>query len=285
MHFLNHLWAGALVVLLGSSYSNASPAPTQSLGRDDHQTRVIAGVTIPDTPVVRAAQAYARAHANDMTYNHVMRSWLFGAIIISRSKDRLTIDPEVHAVAALLHDLGWDNTGELVSPDKRFEVDGAIAAWNFIESSLHNGTIHSHDWDDDRKWLVWDSIALHTTPSIFAYKQPLVFLTAAGINADFHGPDSDLSGLITWDDYYQVKAAFPRLDLASGVSEIICGFARNKPATTYGRLHYASYILNCRLIFELDNFMMQFGVRYIANYSQNAVGHLGIDQVENALPN
>lgn len=238
MHFLHHLWAGALVVLLGSSYSNASPGPIQSLSRDHNRTRVIAGVTIPDTPVVRAAEAYARAHADDMTYNHVMRSWLFGAIMISRSKDRLAIEPEVHAVAALLHDLGWDNTDELVSPDKRFEVDGAIAAWNFIESSVHNGTIHSNDWDDERKWLVWDAIALHTTPSIFAYKQPLVFLTAAGINADFHGPESDLSGLITWNDYCQVKAAFPRLDLASGVSKIICGFARNKPATTYGMLTY-----------------------------------------------
>jgi hypothetical protein len=35
----------------------------------------------------------------------------------------------------------------------------------------------------------------------------------------------------------------------------------------------------------LDNFMMQFGVRYVANYSQNAVGLLGIDEIENALPN
>jgi len=242
MHFLKYLWAGALLVLLGSSSSNASPRPIQTSNGDKNQTRVIAGVTIPDTPVVRAAQAYARAHSDDMTYNHIMRSWLLGAIIISRSKDHAAIDPEVHAVAVLLHDLGWDNTGELVSTDKRFEVDGAIAAWNFIESSVSNGTIHSLDWGDDRKWLVWDAIALHTNPSIFAYKQPLVFLTAAAINADFRGPDSDLSGLVTWDDYYRVKAAFPRLDLASGVSKIMCGFARNKPATTYGRLLYAQTI-------------------------------------------
>jgi hypothetical protein len=30
--------------------------------------------------------------------------------------------------------------------------------------------------------------------------------------------------------------------------------------------------------------MMQFGIRFVANYSQNAVGHLGIDEIENALP-
>ncbi|TAQ87375.1 hypothetical protein B7494_g4303 [Chlorociboria aeruginascens] len=263
MHLFKQFYTGAFLVFL-CSFSTASSSITKARNRD---TQVIAGVTVPDTPLVHEAQAYARTHANDMTYNHVMRSWLFGAIIISRSENRSIIDPEAHAVAALLHDLGWDNTGELISPDKRFEVDGAIAARNFIEASVNNGTTHSHKWDDNRKQLVWDTIALHTTPSIFVYKQPLVFLTAAGINADFHGPDSDPSGLLTWEDYYQVKATFPRLDLASGVSEILCGFARDKPATTY------------------DNMMMQFGVRYVANYSQNAVGHLGIDEVENALPN
>jgi hypothetical protein len=159
MHCLHQLRAGALLVILWSTYSNASPGAIQTRGRDYNRTQVIAGVTIPDTPVVRAAQAYARAHSDDMTYNHIMRSLLFGAIIINRSKDGTAIDPEVHAVAALLHDLGWDNTGELVSADRRFEVDGAVAAWNFIESSVQNGTIHGHDWNDDRKWLVWDAIA------------------------------------------------------------------------------------------------------------------------------
>src|SRR6266498_5859447 len=41
-------------------------------------TTVIAGVMVPNTPIVQAAQAYARAHSDDMTFNHVMRSWLFG---------------------------------------------------------------------------------------------------------------------------------------------------------------------------------------------------------------
>ncbi|KAH8587782.1 hypothetical protein B0O99DRAFT_556103 [Bisporella sp. PMI_857] len=267
MHLLKQLRVGALFIIIGSSFSNAAPRIIKESREDKTNTQIIAGVTVPDTPLVRSAQSYARAHADDMSYNHIMRSWLFGAIIIQRSESRSVIDPEVHAVAALLHDLGWDNTNELVSNDKRFEVDGAIAAWNFIEASVLNGTAHSRKWDDNQKQLLWDTIALHTTPSIFAYKQPVVFLTAAGINADFLGPDSDLSGLLTWNDYYQVKAAFPRLDLASGVTKIICGFAANKPATTY------------------DNFMKEFGVKYIQNYSENAVGKLGIDMVENALPN
>lgn len=198
-------------------------------------TTVIAGVTVPNTPIVQAAQAYARAHSDDMTFNHVMRSWLFGAIIISKNSTlNSTIDPETHAVAAILHDLGWDNTGELVSTDKRFEVDGAIAAWAFIDSALENGT--AQGWDEHRKQLVWDSIALHTDPSIFQYKQPVVKTTATGILADFQGPNSDLSHTLTWDEYYRVKDAFPRLDLGPSVSKIICGFASTKPATTYGEM-------------------------------------------------
>lgn len=121
-----------------------------------------------------------------------------------------------------------------MSPDRRFEVDGAVEAWAFIEKEVANGTVDGEVWDEARKWLVWDTIALHTSPQFFVYKQPLVFLTAAGINADFHGPDSDASGLLTWSDYYKVKKAFPRLDLAGGVTRIMCGFARDKPATTYG---------------------------------------------------
>jgi hypothetical protein len=236
MYFVGQLRIGALLALLGSSFSNASPVIVNAQDGDTNRTQVIAGVTVPDTHLVRAAQAYARAHADDMSYNHIMRSWLFGATIINRSENRSTIDLEVHAVAALLHDLGWDNTGELVSTDKRFEVDGAIAARNFIETSVNNGITHSDKWDDNQKQLVWDAIALHTQPTIYVYKQPLVFLTAAGINSDFQGPDSDPSGLLTWDDFNQVKSAFPRLDLASGVSKIFCGFARTKPATTYGKL-------------------------------------------------
>ncbi|CZR56833.1 uncharacterized protein PAC_06722 [Phialocephala subalpina] len=196
-------------------------------------TIVIAGVTVPNTPIVQAAQVYARAHADDMTFNHIMRSWLFGAIIINKNATlSSTIEPETLAVAV------WDNTGALISTDKRFEVDGAIAAWDFIDSAVTNGT--AHGWDEYRKQLVWDSIVLHTDPSIFQYKQPVVKTTATGIFADFQGPNSDLSHTLTWDEYYQVKDAFPRLDIGPSVTRIICGFARTKPATTYSKISRTS---------------------------------------------
>lgn len=79
---------------------------THSAGR--YPTRNIAGVSVIDTPLVRAAQDLARVHGDVHTYRHVMRSWLFGAIMIGRNETlKKTIDLEVHAVSALLHDLGW----------------------------------------------------------------------------------------------------------------------------------------------------------------------------------
>ena len=86
----------------------------------------------------------------------------------------------MHAISAILHDLGWDPTGALVSADKRFEVDGAIAARAFLDREGK-----AEDWDARRTQLVWDSIALHATPSIAAHKEPEVQACAYGILADF----------------------------------------------------------------------------------------------------
>jgi hypothetical protein len=197
-------------------------------------TTTIAGITVIDTPLVNAAKSYARSHSSDTTFNHVMRSWMFGTIISQKILPPGAIDVELQAVSAILHDLGWDNTGELVSKDKRFEVDGAIAATAWIDSQVKKGT--TTGWDEHRKQLVWDVIALHTTPSIAQYKQPVVSIVAAGIASDFRGPESDPTGTLTWDEYNAVKNEFPRLNLARGVREIICGFVDTKPATTYGKL-------------------------------------------------
>lgn len=251
MQIFQSLNIAALLV----AFTNATPlgpSPSASLSsRIDIPITIIAGVTVPDTPLVRAAQSLARAHNEDVTYNHVMRSWLFGALIISHNPLLAsTIDLETHAIAALLHDLGLDNTGALISPDKRFEVDGAIAARNFLHTAIQNGTAPQADWDEHRIQLIWDTIALHTDPSIFRYKQPVVNFTATGIFADFQGPLSDLSGTLTWDEYYQVVDAFPRLDLGPSFEKWVCGFARSKPATTYGWCFNSYYFVFLRKFVE-----------------------------------
>ncbi|QDS76372.1 hypothetical protein FKW77_003359 [Venturia effusa] len=225
-------------------------------------TTTIAGITVPNTPLIKASTAYARAHSSDVTYNHIIRSWLFSTIIIQKTASPGDIDPEVYSLSAILHDLGWDSTGTLVSEDKRFEIDGAIAAREFIEGEVRSGRVQG--WDEHRKQLVWDTIALHTTPSIAMYKQPVVALVGAGIACDFQGPASDPTGLLTWDEYNAVVKDFPRLDLAGSIRKIICRFVDTKPGTT------------------IDTWMQPYGVKYKAD-TYTVAGKSGIDMVDNAL--
>ncbi|KAK5994842.1 hypothetical protein PT974_03228 [Cladobotryum mycophilum] len=204
--------------------------------------RTIAGVEVVDTPIVRDAHDYAVKHSSDFTYKHVMRSWLFGAIVIKHNETlRNTVDLEVHAVAALLHDLGWDQTpgSPFVSHDKRFEVDGAIAAREFIRNNEHG-----KKWDERRVQLVWDAIALHTQPSIYNYKELEVVTTGNGITSDFQGP---ILG-ITQKEYSAVLSEFPSNGMRDGLNNTILWFCQSKPSTTY------------------DTWMQPWGDNYVSSY-------------------
>lgn len=204
-----------------------SPKPWHDGG---YPTRHIAGVPVIDTPLVRSAHDFARQHSNEMVYKHVMRSWLFGAAIISNNSTlNKTIDVEAHAVATLLHDVGWDQTpgSPVISSDKRFEVDGAIAARDFINEHNQDGK-----WNEHRIQLVWDAIALHTQQSLFDYKEPLVKITGKGIQVDFVGV---LPGL-SQKAYDSIIAEFPHDDFVEGISGALVWLCETKPSTTYGLL-------------------------------------------------
>jgi hypothetical protein len=74
-----------------------------------HATRIIAGVSVPDTPLINASIALAQQSLPTNGFNHVMRSWLNGQAIINHleSENRSVIDVEAFGVATILHDLGW----------------------------------------------------------------------------------------------------------------------------------------------------------------------------------
>jgi hypothetical protein len=47
----------------------------------------------------------ARRYSEDHLFNHVMRTWLFGALVISHNTTlQQTVDLEVHAIGSLLHE-------------------------------------------------------------------------------------------------------------------------------------------------------------------------------------
>lgn len=84
-------------------------------------TRVIAGIPVPNTPLINSSIALARAALPDQGYNHVMRSWLNGQAIINNLPiaNRSQIDQEAFGIATILHDLGWYTTPSLSHPFKR----------------------------------------------------------------------------------------------------------------------------------------------------------------------
>jgi hypothetical protein len=50
-----------------------------------HPTKVIAGVTIPDTPLITKVIEFARKHSSDFAFNHVQRTMLLGFVMRTRS--------------------------------------------------------------------------------------------------------------------------------------------------------------------------------------------------------
>ena len=72
-------------------------------------TRVLAGITVPDTPTINASIALAHDSLPSQAFNHVMRTWLNGQATIEKMSktQRDRVDEEAFGVAAILHDMGW----------------------------------------------------------------------------------------------------------------------------------------------------------------------------------
>src|SRR5574339_289412 len=120
-------------------------------------TRLIAGVGVPDSPLITAAIEYTQRLSEPYLFNHAMRSWLF-AEMIGRAKG-INYDREVVAIGTILHDIGLTAS---VSGPNRFEVNGADAALSFIKG---------HGFSDRRAQLIWDLVALNSTPSLALHKE------------------------------------------------------------------------------------------------------------------
>jgi len=204
------------------------------------KTRVLGGITVVDTPLVARAMELAKACSEPYLFNHAVRSWLF-AVRLGQLQG-IPHDAEVVAVGSLLHDLGLTNG---VTGPKRFEIEGADAARAFArEQGL----------DDRRVQLIWDTVALNSTPSIALHKEAEVALSTAGIGLDYGGPQYDR---IPPDEMKSILAAFPRLDMKRCFTDAVCRIVRTKPETTY------------------DNFARDFGERFVPDYkAQSSVDFL-----------
>lgn len=205
---------------------------------------VISQALFPDTPSVKSTLKFIREYLDDPSYNHVVRSAFFSLKLATNiARDDVdshlkSADQEVLVVANLLHDMAWNpelpTTRQFVSKDKRFEVDGANAARDFLRELPGD-----HGWNPRRLQLVWDAIALHSTASIAWHKEPEVAICQYGILVDVVGvPELPLPGIpesckVSREEFDKIYSTFPSLKLAGYLKEAMCALCREKPESTY----------------------------------------------------
>jgi hypothetical protein len=174
---------------------------------------------------------YAQRLSEPYLFNHAMRSWLF-AETIGRMKG-IDYDHEVVAIGTILHDIGL-TAG--VSGPNRFEVNGADAALSFIKGE---------GLSDRRAQLIWDLVALNSTPSLALHKEPEVAVGTMGIGLDYGGFGVEA---LPAGDVERILGAFPRLRMKQRFTGTCCRLVRAKPETSH------------------DNFLRDFGERFVPGY-------------------
>jgi hypothetical protein len=197
----------------------------------DIDARLMAGVSLPDSPLITEVLGYARRTYEPYLFNHAMRSWLFAAKI--GQVKGIDCDLEVVAIGTILHDIGL---AAAVPGSNRFEVNGAAAALSFV---TERGIAPR------RAQLIWDLVALNSTPSIALHKEPEVALGTMGIGLDYGGFGFEL---IASADMTDVLRAFPRLKMKEKFTETCCRLVTAKPETSS------------------DNFLRDFGERFVPGY-------------------
>jgi HD superfamily phosphodiesterase len=183
-------------------------------------TESIADVQIPDSALAREATELVREVASPLLYHHSRRVFVFGAL---RGREQgLEFDPELLYVGAMFHDLGL--TERFRRTDQRFEIDGADEARRFLDS--HGITGEAAD-------LVWNAIALHTTPEIPLHMAPEVALVTRGVELDVLGIGYDA---ITEEQRAAVVAAHPRPDFKNQILAAFTEGIKDRPETTFGNV-------------------------------------------------
>ncbi|MBN9618713.1 MAG: HD domain-containing protein [Actinobacteria bacterium] len=181
----------------------------------------IAGISIPDTELVRTATALVREVADDTLFHHSRRVFLWGSL--KAAVRGLDVDPELAYVGGLFHDLGLTPT--YATKERRFELDGAEAARTFLLD---------HGRTEQEARNVWLGIALHTTPELPHLLAPEVAVVSLGVETDVLGLDLDE---ITEQQRVAVVAAHPRPDFKNRILRAFHDGMAERPDTTFGTMN------------------------------------------------
>src|SRR3954451_22060982 len=178
---------------------------------------VVSPVAVPDSRLARDVTELIRSVESDLLYNHSLRVYAFGALQGERRS--LSYDPELLYVGAMFHDIGLVEGHR--SAHDRFEVDGANAAREFLAG---------HGVTGEALRIVWDAIALHTTPGIPQHKEPEVALVTAGVELDVLGFGYDD---ISAEDREGVLATYPRIDFKESIIQAFADGMAHRPETVF----------------------------------------------------
>jgi HD superfamily phosphodiesterase len=176
---------------------------------------------VPDSGLARDATELIRSVESDLLYNHSRRVHAFGAL--QGERRGLRYDPELLYVGAMFHDIGLVEGHR--SSHERFEVDGANAAREFLAG---------YGITADALRIVWDAVALHTTPGIPQHKEPEVALLTAGVELDVLGFGYDD---IAAEDRNAVLHAFPRVDFKEAIIQAFADGMAHRPETAFGTVN------------------------------------------------
>lgn len=181
----------------------------------------IAGVTVPQTAAATEAARLVEDTLSPLLLHHSRRVFLLGALHAERR--RLDVDLELLYLAALFHDTGL--VPPFADPPQRFEMDGADKARAFLRR---------HGFPDGDVDLVWQAIALHTTPAVPARMAPVIAATNLGVLTDVVG-----FGLDELDPALveEVVARHPRGSFASEFPVAYFEGQKHRPQTTYGTVN------------------------------------------------
>jgi HD superfamily phosphodiesterase len=181
----------------------------------------IAGIVVPDTPLVHEVTNFIRDAEDELLFNHSRRVFLFGAL--QGRRRGLEPDLELLYVGAMFHDIGL--TQRYRTSTGRFEVDGANAARDFLLE-------RDYGQADARK--VWLSIALHTTPGIPEFLDPEIALVTAGVETDVLGFGREELSTEARD---AVTAAHPRPDFKNRILAAFNEGMKHRPQSTFGTVN------------------------------------------------
>ncbi len=197
-----------------------------------------ADIAIPDSKLAREITELVRDTESPLLFHHSSRVYYWAAL--AGQHRGLDFDPELLYAGAMFHDMGLTHAHS--SADKRFEVDGANVAADFLRS---------HGIGEREVEKVWTAIALHTTPGIPEFMAPEIALVTAGVEMDVLGIRYDT---FADADRELVLRAHPRTEhFKEDIIEAFYDGIRHKPDTTFGNVK-ADVIADKEPHFQRGNF-------------------------------